>query len=378
MAHGLETRPKSFVLELCRFRFILFWVIDTAQDLEQFLETLKSASWVAVDTEADSLHAYPEKICLIQISTASGDRIVDPLAGFGIGSLLSALAQHDLIMHGSDYDLRLFRKHHQFVPKAIFDTMLAARLLGITQFSLSNLVEKFLQVKLEKGPQKANWAMRPLTPRMEAYARNDTRFLKPLSDQLRAELQAKGRLEWHSESCARLVKDCARVPEADPDQIWRIKGSHRLSRPALAVLRELYHWRDREALRANKPPYFILSHELLVHLAVQHTSGGAIDPLLPRSMSDRRRGALHKALEDGKALPADRHPHIPRTIGHRPTEAERRRFAELQARRDVQATRLGIDPTLIASRAELSSLATDWDKNAPTLMKWQRQLFEAA
>ena len=138
-------------------------VIDSEQKLAAFLPVLRAAPWVAVDTEADSLHAYPEKVCLIQISTVSVDRLVDPLARLNLDPLLDALAGHQLIMHGADYDLRLLRKHHEFVPSAIFDTMLGARLLGLRQFGLGHLVEKFLGVKLEKGPQKANWALRPLT-----------------------------------------------------------------------------------------------------------------------------------------------------------------------------------------------------------------------
>src|SRR6185436_398769 len=129
---------------------------------------------------------------------------VDPLAIAQLDPLLDALNAHQLIMHGADYDLRLLRKHHEFVPSAIFDTMVAARLLGERQFGLGSLVEKFLGVKLEKGSQKANWARRPLTERMEIYARNDTHFLKPLADKLRAELESGGRLAWHEESCARL------------------------------------------------------------------------------------------------------------------------------------------------------------------------------
>ena len=144
-------------------------MIDTEAKLAEFLDRLKRGSWVAVDTEADSLHAYPEKVCLIQISTISGDDLIDPLAPINLDPLLDALVGHELIMHGADYDLRLLRKHHEFVPTAIFDTMLAARLLGLRQFGLSNLVEHFLSVKLEKGAQKADWAVRPLTERMERY-----------------------------------------------------------------------------------------------------------------------------------------------------------------------------------------------------------------
>src|SRR5437899_6283024 len=118
-------------------------MVDTEEKLRSFLHALRGASWLALDTEADSLHAYPEKVCLIQISTTSGDTIIDPLARFSIDPLLDALSGHELIMHGADYDLRLLRKHHDFVPTAIFDTMLAARLLGVRQFSLSYLVEVY-------------------------------------------------------------------------------------------------------------------------------------------------------------------------------------------------------------------------------------------
>ena len=112
---------------------------------------LHAADWVAVDTEADSLHAYPEKVCLIQISTVLGDKLVDPLARVNLAPLFEALSGHELIMHGADYDLRLLRKHHEFVPSGIFDTMLAARLLGLRQFGLSHLVENYLGVKLKEG-----------------------------------------------------------------------------------------------------------------------------------------------------------------------------------------------------------------------------------
>src|SRR5260370_25880773 len=216
-------------------------MIATEQRLSEFLPMLRSASWVGVDTEADSLHAYPEKVCLIQISTVAGDELIDPLAGVSLDPLLDALAGHELIMHGADYDLRLLRKHHEFVPCSIFDTMLAARLLGLRQFSLGNLVETYLGVKLEKGAQKANWAMRPLTERMERYARNDTHFLKPLADKMKPELKAKNTMAWHQESCARLIVESSKTRPADLDSVWRLRGSHLLARPGFAVLRPLPH-----------------------------------------------------------------------------------------------------------------------------------------
>ena len=349
-------------------------MIDTDQKLTAFLPVLRAATWVAVDTEADSLHAYPEKVCLIQISTTAGDRLVDPLAPIKIAPLLEALSGHELIMHGADYDLRLLRKHHRFVPRAIFDTMLAARLLGLRRFGLGDLVEKHLGVKLEKGPQKANWAVRPLTARMELYARNDTHFLKPLADRLKAELEAKGRLAWQQESCVQLIADSTQHRPAEVDLVWRIKGSHLLDRAALSVLRELWLWREKEAVAANRPPFFVISHDNLVGAAAAAAAGRPVEPLLPKHFSDRRRAAFLKAVSHAVALPADRHPKILRGVSRRPSDGERRRFLELQRVRDAHAAELGIDPTLIASRAMLSDLAHDHDKNVGQLMAWQRAL----
>ena len=353
-------------------------MIDTEQKLEAFLPTVRAATWVALDTEADSLHAYPEKVCLIQISTVSGDELIDPLARVNFDPLLDALTGHELIMHGADYDLRLLCKHHEFVPGAIFDTMLAARLLGLRQFGLSHLVELYLQIKLEKGPQKANWALRPLTERMARYACNDTHYLKPLADRLKSELAAKGRLAWHQESCAQLIAECSQRRPVDVDAIWRIKGSHLLSRPALAVLRELWRWRESEAVAANKPPYFVLSHEGLVAIASATATGHPIEPLLPRHLSERRRGGLLKAAAHGLQVLPDHHPKPLRNTSRHPKDGEKRRFLELQHHRDARAAELGIDPTLIASRATLSDLAHDWGKFEGELMNWQKKLLEVA
>ena len=349
-------------------------MLDTEEKLAAFLPTLRASAWVAVDTEADSLHAYPEKVCLIQLTTAAGDVLVDPLAGINLDPFLDALSRHELIMHGADYDLRLLSKHHEFIPRAIFDTMLAARLLGLRQFGLAFLVETFLGAKLEKGAQKANWALRPLTERMERYARNDTHHLKGLADRLKSELAAKSRLTWHQESCDRLIAESSQQRAADTDLVWRVKGSHLLGRPALAVLRELWHWREAEAIAANRPPFFVLSHETLLKVAAAAATQRPADSLLPKHLSDRRRGGIAKAIARGLAVPSEHQPKLPRPSGRRPTEAERRRFLELQKRRDARALELDLDPTLIASRGTLSDLARSWDTHAPKLMKWQREL----
>ncbi len=351
-------------------------MISTNEALKGLVGRINPSPWVCLDTEADSLHAYPEKICLIQVTTPEGDELVDPLAALDLKPFLKALSGHELIMHGSDYDLRLFRKHYDFVPSLIFDTMLASRLLGIAQFGLTNLAQQFLGVTLDKGPQKADWAQRPLTERMEVYARNDTHYLKPLADKLRADLQAKGRHEWQRQSCARLIQDCAEVKPVDTNQIWRIKGGSKLSLFGLAILRELWHWRESEAIASNRPPYFILRHESLVDIADAVSFGHKFDALIPPKYSERRRAGLLAAIERGVKLPASEHPEPVRHISRRLTETEKKKIDSIQKRRDAKAAELGIDPTLIASRATMVNLAEDWDKWECELMEWQRELLK--
>ena len=347
-------------------------VIDTDERLAAFLPHLREAPWIALDTEADSLHAYPEKLCLIQISFTDTDVLLDPLAGVNLAPVFKELRLHELILHGADYDLRLLQRHCDFVPKTIFDTMIAGRLLGEHQFGLDSLVSKYLGVTLEKGPQKANWARRPLTPRMEAYARNDTRHLKPLAEILRAELKARGRLEWHEETCGRLVTECAQPREVDLDQQWRVKGSSRLPPRALVVLRALWQWREHEAVAANRPPYFILQPDTMVNLSLAALNDSPLDNILPRHLTHRRRSGIVRAVEAGLAAKDLPQAYAPR--GRRQTEGEKRRLRELERRRNHRATELGLDPSLIASRATLVQLAHDWETSSLEVMVWQREL----
>ena len=347
-------------------------MVDAPEKLADLLPKLEAADWIAIDTEADSLHAYPEKLCLIQLSFENADVIVDPLAGLDLAPLWAVLGKHELIFHGADYDLRLLRKGYGFVPAAIFDTMIAARLVGAKEFGLSNLVAKYLAITLEKGPQKANWARRPLTERMETYARNDTRHLKPLVDMLRQQLVDKGRLEWQQESCGRLIADCAQFRPVDPHLMWRVKGSHQLNPRGLAVVRELWHWREKEAVKFNRPPHFVLSSETMVDIAEAAAESGPLREILPRYLTPRRRAEILKAIKKG--LAQDQLPGVLRSAPYRQTEQEKKRMHDLEKRRNRAAGELGIDPTLIASRAMLVMLAKDWNAHQSELMNWQREL----
>ena len=294
-------------------------MIQTDQELTAFLPRLARVDPIAVDTEADSLHAYPEKLCLIQISVSGLDTLVDPLAQMDMRPLLALLRDRTLILHAADYDLRLMHRTFGFRPAKIFDTMLASRLLGDHAFGLHHLVQKFLNVELQKGSQKANWARRPLTERMEEYARNDTKYLQSVADALMHLLKAKGRLTWHDEWCERLIGECCTDTAKDPDMEWRIKGSSRLTRRGLAVLRELWHWRERQAIRFDRPPYFVVGHESLVELADSVGHGADEDRLpFPEHLSAARRAGVLRAVARATELPDDQLPELHRPRGRRP------------------------------------------------------------
>ena len=163
-----------------------------------------------------------------------------------------------------------------------------------------------------------------------------------------------------------------------PDQVWRVKGSHKLSRASLAVLRELWRWREQEALGANKPPFFVLSHDAMVEISAAAVEQRPIEPFLPRHFSTRRQEGLQNAIRAGLALSPLEHPDHLQIKHHRQTEAERRRFCALENRRNQRAAALEIDPTLIASRATLLALAHDWERCSNDLMPWQKDLLRDA
>ena len=207
-------------------------MIDTAEQLAATLPLLQNLERVAVDTEADSLHCYFEKLCLVQMSFGGNDYLVDPLAGFDLSPLAAALAGKEIVLQGADFDLRLMKRSFDFTASKVFDTVVAARLLGLREFSLAALVQRYFGVILSKGSQKANWAQRPLPPQMAEYAMNDTRYLLPLAEKMEAELREKGRWEWFEQSCERGLAQAAVERVRDEEQAWRISGSGTL-RPAL-------------------------------------------------------------------------------------------------------------------------------------------------
>jgi len=353
-------------------------LITTPNDLQRLADGVQHAAWVAVDTEADSRHCYFEKLCLLQVSHPEGDFLVDTLVGMDLSPLMKALGGRELTLHGADFDLRILRRTTGFVPTEVFDTDIAARLLGVQQTGFGALVEKHFGVHLEKTSQKADWARRPLPEKMIKYATADTHYLKPLSDILRGELTRLGRLDWLRQCCADLIERSAITRERDPQMEWRVKGWSVLGGAGLTVLRELWHWRDAEAQAVDRPAFHILNNERLIQIADLASHRKDFHPLLPPRMSPQRRQRLLDAVQRGqRVLPAD-YPFLPRVPRTKPDFQAMRRADEIKTVRDARAKELGIDASLIASRATIEALARDREAKlvAELLLPWQRTLLK--
>ena len=353
-------------------------MISTTAELRELAARVRESEWVALDTEADSLHAYPEKLCLLQVGIPGEEHLVDPLADLHLEPLWEAMDAHCIIFHAADYDLRLLFRGHHFKPASIFDTMLAARIVGEPRFGLNDVLNTHLGITLEKGSQKANWGRRPLTPTMVDYALNDVRHLHRLRQSLKNRLEALGRVDWHRQICERLIRDCCQPERIDDDAIWRTKGHDKLDGLGLAVLRELWHWREKDALRTGRPPFFILKHEQLAELAAAAAESRSTRGLnLPHFLTSKRRAGLLEAIQRGLEVPEADLPRPIRVHSRRMTRAELDVSDRLAKVRDANARELGIDPTLIASKATLYALGRNDPEAWSGLMPWQRGLLEA-
>ncbi len=349
-------------------------MIDSDETLAPWLDRVRACPVVALDTEADSLYSYPERLCLIQIALPDALFLVDPLSGVNLDPLWESLQDVELVIHAADYDLRLLHKGFGFAPSKIFDTMWAARLLGFREFGLHHLVTHFHSVQLEKGSQKADWGKRPLTEKMTEYALNDVRYLLSIHQSLRNTLVEADRLEWVEELGGRLIEDAVQSSETVNEDAWRIKGSSRLDRHGLAILRGLWEWREREACGANKPPYFVLRHDALVEVASLAAAGKRWEHSVPQRFSARRRREMRSEIELAGQMDPEDWPNKKRSVRNPITEKEKDRIEELKNLRDSRAEDLGLDPTLIASKAKLVALARDWDAQMQQMMQWQRRL----
>jgi len=358
--------------------------------METLIQRIGAAERVAVDTEADSLHNYFEKVCLVQLSLAGEHYLVDPLAEMDLNGFLEALAEKPLILHGGDYDLRMMRASMDFRPRReVFDTMIAAQLLGIEQIGLAALIERFFDIMIGKEGQKSDWSRRPLSEEQLRYAVNDTRFLEPLAEHMRGELSGRGRVDWHRESCRAMVESTGRDNSRDPEEAWRIKGAGRLTRRQLAYLREIWRWRDAHARSANRPPFKIFGNQQILDLlqwAESHPGAPLSQgPKLPRNIIGSRLSTLEEAIARAAGMPQAQWPEL-RTLdrGDAPRADCKVQIDALRGECARIAKELEIAPSTVAPRAAIEAIARSRPRTLEEIMesggllRWQGTLVKGA
>lgn len=344
-------------------------MISDDANLTELVGGLTGAARIALDTEADSLHCYFEKLCLIQISTEEGHWLVDPLVQLNLQPLFDVVCSKRLVFHGADYDLRLLHRVGRFDPVDLFDTMIAARLCGRAGLGLAALVEESFGIKLSKASQKANWAIRPLPDQMVEYALNDTRYLLEIADRLEADLHKLERWKWFEESRDRMIASTRETKERDDSKVWRISGSSALSPRAQAILRVLWFWRDAEARTWDRPPFHVMGNEDMLRVADQVSKGGGYSS--PR-MNGRRRKSFEVVLELALQIPENEWPKQEKTRRQRAPKDHQSRFEALKKVRDRMAAELGLDPAIVAPRGAMETIAAE--PESAVLMNWQRKL----
>jgi len=284
--------------------------ITTERGLEGAARRVEAEDALAVDTEAAGYHRYFDRVCLVQISTPSATYVIDTLAVRRLDALRPVFAAPgvEIVIHDADYDLRLLARDFGIHVRGLFDTKIAAQFLGEPAIGLASLVEKYLGIRLEKAFQRADWAQRPLPAEMLEYAAEDTRHLLPLRDLLRAELERRGRLAWAQEEFRLLEEVRWAAPTADPDAYLKLKGTRDLQPRQLAILRELYAWREEVARSRDVAPFRVLTNEAMIEIArrAPGTERALAEvPGIPRSLAGRHGREVLAAIERARALPEE-------------------------------------------------------------------------
>jgi ribonuclease D len=285
----------------------------------------------------------------------------------------------EVVIHDADYDLRLLHQDYGWHVNHIFDTRIAAQLLGIKAFGLAALLEQFFGVKLDKKHQRADWSLRPLTQGMLDYAAQDTKFLLDLRDELKSRLEKLGRWEWAREEFVRL--EGTRWEDDDTSlSFLRIKGARDLTRRELAVLRELVPWRDSVAKEVDRATFRVMGNEVLLDIA--RTAPRSVRELsvlkgMPRGILERGAHAILAAVQRGLEVADEHLPRFPRAPKWDREEDFDDRVSRLKSVRDAAASRLNLDPGVLCSREKLEAVARRKPSNVgeledvPGLRKWQ-------
>lgn len=358
--------------------------LDSPEAADSFLATIAATRVVAIDTEGASFHRYVDRIYLLQLSTERHHAILDPLKVATPGPLGALLESREVevVFHDADYDLRLLHQDYGWRVTNIFDTRVAAQLLGIKAFGLAALLEQYFGVKLDKRHQRADWSMRPLTADMLEYAAQDTMHLLGLRDELRGALERKGRWHWAQEEFARL-EGTQWVADDEGTSFLRLKGARDLSRRELALLRELVAWRDGVARALDRSTFRVVTNDVLLELA--RRSPRTMDDLrsikgIGRSILEHRGGELLDAVSRGQAVPEAELPRFPKAPRWERDPHFDERVARLKHVRDAVAADLALDPGVLCARERLEAVARARPRRReelealPELRGWQAEV----
>ena len=334
-------------------------LITTQSDWQLCLEKLQAESRLAIDLEANSMYAYREEICLIQITIPGKDYIIDPLGVPDPGGL-GAIIQDptvEKVFHAAEYDLMLLKRQFGWQLHNLFDTMWAARILGYQRYGLASMLETVFGIQLDKKYQKSNWCRRPLSPEQLVYAQLDTHHLLQLRDHLEKELEAAGRLEEAAETFADQTHVKLSNNTFDPDyDFWSVSGAYDLTRQQQAVLKALAIYRDREAHARNRPLFKIFHDKTLIELAQTTPSSiSALRDVYGMSAGQTRRYGRQLLNTIAEALNAPYPPFPPRP--ERPPEAAMHRFDKLHTWRKNKASKRGVESDVIISKDALWAIA---------------------
>jgi len=366
-----------------------FLLVQDQAALQKLIAALDQADHCALDTEADSMHHYRGKLCLIQITLGKQNYIVDPIAKLDVAPLWKAKAVQNMVLHGADYDLRMLHNTFGFSPLSIFDTMIAAKFLGEPRIGLTHLVERRFGIQLSKANQKADWTIRPLPDDMTQYAVLDTYFLDEIQAWLTERLVQEGKLEWVQETCQQLIAQTSRPPEIsdDEEEPWRIRGSNKLYPNELVFLRALHAWREKEAEKLDRPPFKVLNPDFMLDIAMDCArSPQQIDmhslPRLPRNFTGERLESFLRTLQEAAQLPEDQWPEPEKRKRVRIVSPDSSKLEKFRVIRDELAAKHNIDPTLLANRNALIALAqpgTPQERRSKAhSMDWQWKLLAPA
>ncbi len=333
---------------------------------------LSRQNQVAVDTESNSLHAYREQVCLIQFSTQKTDYVVDPLA-FDDLSALGPIFNNpkiEKVFHAAEYDLICLRRDFGFGFANLFDTMHAARVLGYQFVGLDNLLADKFQFEIDKRHQKADWAMRPLTPAQLDYARLDTHFLFDLRDLLAAELQEQDRLQIAREDFVRACKVDLPVEKANGTSWKRFGARKDISPRELTILSELCAGRDQIAERMNRPVFKVISDALLIDIA-RNLPEKDVD-LAGLGLSTKQirlwGAEILEAVKRGTVAPL-----VEREQAKRPNEAMLKRLQKFKNWRKKVAEELKVESDIVLPKMYLNRLAEHPPKSLSELETVMRE-----